>query len=213
MSDLFLLTKIISTFVKITFVKMNKRLEQFLAAENISQSKFADTIDVARASVSHILAGRNNPGYDFIVNTLRHYPALNAEWLLTGKGKMYKQSSVDTDTKESSLTEKDTASTSYNRSNQGDDDNLFSIQDSENIAVLDSPSASDSPSPENGQASDPSKIVRESPISGHSTTLQPNIEFTAGMQKAHLGTESPVNQRKIVKIIAFYDDNTFQELH
>lgn len=68
---------------------MNKRLQQFLAAENISQAQFADTIGVARASVSHILAGRNKPGFDFIESTSRHFPALNLEWLITGRGRMY----------------------------------------------------------------------------------------------------------------------------
>lgn len=70
---------------------MNTRLEQFLAAENISQSQLADTLGVARASISHILAGRNKPGYEFITNLMRCYPALNPEWLLLGKGKMYKE--------------------------------------------------------------------------------------------------------------------------
>ena len=70
---------------------MNKRLLQFLNAENISQSVFADTIGVARASVSHILAGRNKPGFDFIESMGKHYPTVNLEWLITGKGKMYKQ--------------------------------------------------------------------------------------------------------------------------
>lgn len=71
---------------------MNNRLLQFLAAENINQSQFADSIGVARASISHILAGRNKPGYDFIENTMKRYPALNIEWLLTGRGRMYKTS-------------------------------------------------------------------------------------------------------------------------
>ncbi|MCQ2182135.1 MAG: helix-turn-helix domain-containing protein [Bacteroidales bacterium] len=69
---------------------MNERLQQFLNAENISQSQFADTIGVARASVSHILAGRNKPGFDFIESTSRHYPTLNLDWLIMGTGKMYK---------------------------------------------------------------------------------------------------------------------------
>ena len=73
---------------------MNKRLEQFLKAENISQSQFADSIGVARASVSHILAGRNKPGFDFIQNMARQYPALNLEWLITGKGKMFSSSAA-----------------------------------------------------------------------------------------------------------------------
>lgn len=71
---------------------MNNRLEQFLSAENISQSQFADVLGVARASISHIIAGRNKPGYEFICNIMRCYPALNIEWLLLGKGKMYKTS-------------------------------------------------------------------------------------------------------------------------
>lgn len=68
---------------------MNTRLQQFLAAENISQAQFAETIGVARASVSHILSGRNKPGFDFLESMVRHYPSLNFEWLLTGQGKMY----------------------------------------------------------------------------------------------------------------------------
>ena len=73
---------------------MNTRFEQFLAAENISQSQFADTIKVARASVSHILAGRNKPGWDFLYSMSKHYPNLNIEWLLNGTGKMYKSMNV-----------------------------------------------------------------------------------------------------------------------
>ena len=69
---------------------MNTRLKQFLAAENISQAYFADTIKVVRASVSHVLAGRNNPSYDFIKAIMDNYPRLNIEWLILGQGKMYK---------------------------------------------------------------------------------------------------------------------------
>ena len=71
---------------------MNTRLKQFLAAENISQSQFADTIKVVRASVSHVLSGRNKPGYDFIAAIMAAYPDLNLEWLMLGKGKMYRNS-------------------------------------------------------------------------------------------------------------------------
>lgn len=75
---------------------MKQRLEQFLSAENLSKAQFADAINVARASVSHIFAGRNNPGYEFIVNLMDAFPDLNIEWLLKGKGKMYK-SGAETD--------------------------------------------------------------------------------------------------------------------
>lgn len=69
---------------------MNTRLQQFLAAENISQASFADSLNVARAGISHILAGRNKPSYDFLAALMNRYPRLNIEWLMFGKGKMYK---------------------------------------------------------------------------------------------------------------------------
>ncbi len=69
---------------------MNRRLSQFLQAENLTQTQLADILSVARGSVSHILAGRNKPGYDFIESLMLHFPRLNLEWLLTGKGRMYK---------------------------------------------------------------------------------------------------------------------------
>lgn len=75
---------------------MEQRLQQFLSAENISQSQFADKLGVARASVSHILAGRNKPGFDFIESMSRTYPSLNLDWLIMGKGKMYKEANFPT---------------------------------------------------------------------------------------------------------------------
>ena len=73
---------------------MNTRLQQFLNAENISQAQLADTLEVARAGVSHILAGRNKPSYDFITSLMLRFPKLNIEWLMFGKGKMYKDQTI-----------------------------------------------------------------------------------------------------------------------
>lgn len=74
---------------------MNRRLLLFLQAQSITQSQFADTLSVARGSVSHILSGRNKPGYEFLESLALHYPSLNMDWLLTGKGSMYKDSAAE----------------------------------------------------------------------------------------------------------------------
>ena len=74
---------------------MNTRLKQFMAAENITQAQLADSLKVVRASVSHILSGRNNPSCEFIKALMSTYPNLNIEWLMLGKGKMYKDKSGD----------------------------------------------------------------------------------------------------------------------
>lgn len=82
-------------FVEPNVTKMNNRFAQFLAAENISQSQFADAIGVTRSSVSHILSGRNKPGSEFILGIMKKFPDLNIEWLLAGRGKMYKSKTLD----------------------------------------------------------------------------------------------------------------------
>ena len=82
----------VATFVTSMSTNMNNRLKQFLAAENITQAQFADNINVVRASVSHVLSGRNNPSFDFIKAMMAQYPRLNMDWLIFGKGRMYKDS-------------------------------------------------------------------------------------------------------------------------
>lgn len=73
---------------------MHNRLKQFLAAENITQAQFADRIRIGKANVSHVLAGRNKPGYDFISAIMTGFPELNLNWLFFGTGKMYTKPSV-----------------------------------------------------------------------------------------------------------------------
>jgi transcriptional regulator with XRE-family HTH domain len=69
---------------------MNERLAIFLRAEQLSPAQFADLMGVQRSGVSHILSGRNKPGFDFFLTFLQKFPAVNIEWLISGRGKMYK---------------------------------------------------------------------------------------------------------------------------
>lgn len=73
---------------------MKDRLLQLMQLEQLSPAKFADILGIQRSGLSHILSGRNKPGYEFISKLLLKFPTVNAEWLITGKGKMYKQELV-----------------------------------------------------------------------------------------------------------------------
>ena len=73
---------------------MRNRLQQFLNAEQLSPARLSDIIGIQRSGMSHILSGRNKPSFDFIQKLLLKFPTLNSEWLITGKGKMYKESQV-----------------------------------------------------------------------------------------------------------------------
>mgnify|MGYP003564994323 CR=1 FL=1 len=70
---------------------MKDRLLLFINRENISATALADEIGVQRSSISHILSGRNNPSYDFIYKMITKYDHINPEWLITGRGEMYKK--------------------------------------------------------------------------------------------------------------------------
>jgi transcriptional regulator with XRE-family HTH domain len=69
---------------------MKDRIAKFLKAENISSSKFADEIGVQRSSISHIIAGRNNPSLELIQKMLNRFDKINPDWLILGKGEMYR---------------------------------------------------------------------------------------------------------------------------
>lgn len=135
---------------------MNTRLKQFLSAENITQAQLADNLNVVRASVSHILSGRNNPGYDFIKALMEKYPKLNIEWLIFGKGKMYKESPAET---------------------------LLQFDE-----------------------------VPEIPSVKHETEPKEEIEQPNLFNSIDNTPQRIVTQRKITKIIVFFDDDTYQEL-
>lgn len=65
---------------------MKRVLEYILEHEDITSTRLAEMLNVAPASISHILAGRNKPSYDFIVKLVEQFPAYDARWLITGKG-------------------------------------------------------------------------------------------------------------------------------
>ena len=166
---------------------MNTRLKQFIAAENITQAQFADNINVVRASVSHILAGRNKPGYEFISGLMRYYPNLNIEWLMFGKGKMYKdQASEPVQTHPEPVSPARSGYTDLFGDCEETSDGFTAEADIE--------------------------PVRETCI-----PVQPQTPSVTGVTLSDIKTlidmsQKPVNQRKLVKITAFFDDGTFQEL-
>ena len=63
-----------------------KRLEIILEEYELSAAGFAQKIEVGRASISHIISGRNKPSLDFILKIVTTFPEVDLYWLLNGKG-------------------------------------------------------------------------------------------------------------------------------
>ncbi len=69
---------------------MNRRIKEIIRKKSLTNSAFADLLGIQRSGVSHILSGRNKPSIDFITKLLEKFPEIDAEWLILGKGNMYK---------------------------------------------------------------------------------------------------------------------------
>ncbi len=69
---------------------MKDRIKQIMDSENMTSAQFADSLQIGRAVISHILNGRNNPSLDVVTRILTELPQINADWLLSGNGTMYK---------------------------------------------------------------------------------------------------------------------------
>ena len=67
---------------------MRYHLKNWMESEGLKSSELADNIGVNRATISHVLSGRNKPSIEFLKKLLCAYPNLNSNWLITGIGYM-----------------------------------------------------------------------------------------------------------------------------
>ncbi|MGM0635931.1 MAG: helix-turn-helix transcriptional regulator [Bacteroidota bacterium] len=87
--------------------EFSERLQKIFAYYELSAASFAEKIDVGRASISHILSGRNKPSLDFVMKVVGNFPEVELYWLLNGKGSFPKneQATTPSPTKETAQPE------------------------------------------------------------------------------------------------------------
>ncbi|QXP73852.1 helix-turn-helix transcriptional regulator [Tenacibaculum sp. AHE15PA] len=67
------------------------RLKEIIAHYDLTSSTFADTIEVPRSSISHLLSGRNKPSLDFVMKMVDKFPEVDLYWLLYNEGSFPKK--------------------------------------------------------------------------------------------------------------------------
>jgi len=82
-----------------TYLQMetHERLKLMISRLGITQSEFADKMGIQRSSISHLLSGRNKPGFSFFEKLLETFPEINIEWFVSEKGDMLKTKLKDHD--------------------------------------------------------------------------------------------------------------------
>lgn len=63
-----------------------ERIELLMKCYNLTPSQFADRTGIQRASVSHIISGRNKPSLEVLQKIFEAFPELDIKWLMTGQG-------------------------------------------------------------------------------------------------------------------------------
>lgn len=174
---------------------MIDRITLILKAKNITPAQLADDLKVQRSGISHILNGRNKPSLDFIQKILRKYPDISMPWLLFGEGPMMNQFITETikktDTKMDLSIEQPTLIDLFEVEVDNDED--FLKETPLNIAENDI------------QKSNNQEIKStEDYLTGiHQKSNTSNNGFSE--------RNNDEDQRKIRRIIIFYDDKSFVE--
>lgn len=197
---------------------MNSRLQQFLDLENLTPARFADMMGLQRSGISHLLSGRNKPGYEFIKKFLKTFPHVNAEWFLLGAGKPFKFQQAEGASAETTTPLSDQHSGSFPHSASS---SLPGVPTDE----LRSPVTSDFSAEtslfawdEGGiRATNENPANFSGPLPGKTHSSQGNQDITQqpeAVSNQKTATERivrPIPQKKIGRITVFYTDGSFDE--
>ena len=167
------------------------RLKRFLDQNGISNSQFADTCDIARPTLSQLLNGRNKKVSDEVISKIHAaYPAMNIMWLMFGDGEMFVSGAA-------SSSGNDVA---QNLSKTPQGGNLFNGSNvTQNHSV--------------GSSRHPSTISFDEDNSGVNNSKE--MAISNALRMAGSNGSSPVpstHGRRIVNIMIFYDDNSFEQI-
>lgn len=68
-----------------------QRLQKVMDDNQLSATAFAEKLDVGRATISHLMSGRNKPSLDFIMKVVSVFKTVNLHWLIYGGNHSEKQ--------------------------------------------------------------------------------------------------------------------------
>ena len=72
------------------FMSDKERIESVMRSLGLNARQFAAEIHVQPGTISNMMAGRNNPSLDVMKRIMERYPTLNPEWLIAGRGEMWR---------------------------------------------------------------------------------------------------------------------------
>ena len=208
---------------------MIDRIKQVIDYSQLSSSAFADTIGISRSGLTHLLTGRNQPSLDVARKILAKFPEVSTEWLIMGMGEMLR---LDEQPVEAPVEELDRVSpTEYPAENLKFDRQTNLFGEFENPMNPEEDMQEDVEivtEQENGalerEAKDTEETVETVSVSRPivadtlpevTTPAQPSVRKSSEYRQAtpvKRDRRQPNNtpERKLQKIVFFYDDHSFE---
>ena len=183
---------------------MLNRIIQVLEYSQLSKSGFAEKIGINPSGLTHILNGRNQPSLDIVKKIVTAFPEISSEWLVMGMGEMIKSEELPAPPVEP--TSKQAKSDLELRQTD-----LFEAFDEETVPA-------EEPVTEPVVEPIVEQVIEEAPV----TPAPAKVTATRGRARnaeSHPAPERPKRERilnsqgdkKIVKIVFFYEDRSFEE--
>ena len=160
---------------------MLDRIIKIMEYYKLTPSEFADTLEIDRSRLSHILNGRNKPSLEVVMKILENFPDISSEWLLFDKGDMFKKKIFSKDQLQTG--ELDLIIPEKTKQKIKDDKIIDDLSINEQTKETVPPSTTE-------QTESPIADIQEDDIS-----------------KAEM---KPIRQKDIISIVWFFSDGTFK---
>jgi len=170
--------------------EIHERIATIISTKGMTNAEFAEAIDVQPSNISHIMSGRNKPSLDLVMKVLKRFPELRTEWLIHGKGAMNRDYSLFDSTEKQPAPKQAPL--------------LFSNE----VKEVHEPDAGykELPKPE------PQAVRPKSPViekKDEEPAISGDRRYPG--KREDQGLTQPMIEKKLEKIVLFYDDQTFRE--
>jgi len=177
------------TVVYFKTIIMINRIKQLMELKGVSVASFAELLDVNRSSFNHYFSGRSQPSLELIIKILKLYPDISSDWLILGKGELFRNKNAPISIINSTPLQVD----------ENNQINMFATTKVEDSETMEHKDVFTSVKKEDGDLENSSHSPSQSSLQS-----QNNIDMST------IANSSDSQCHKIIKkIIFFYEDNTF----
>ncbi len=217
---------------------MVDRIKHVMEYYEETPNSFAEKVGVNRSNLTHLFSGRNQPSLDFAKKVLTAFPEVSTEWLIMGVGNMIKDPEEEVSVKQQAFVQTDLFGAMENNVEEETEPEVETGMDSASFEEQQNEPENDAH--ENSVPIE-QQIVDSKPVEQEEapvvTPLESKIQNkpvrraekinsrqverrtvasasrSIPMPSEKSQTTSAVREKKIEKIIFFYDDDSFKVYH